>query len=169
MTKSKSYNLSNPQKMLISLGGTFTVAALGSWVTLPSISSWYLSLAKPFFNPPNWIFGPVWTVLFIMMAIAWYIVWTNKKHHQTVKAGGELFTVQLVLNFCWSFLFFFLQNPFLALIDIVLLWGAILATLISFWRVSPLAGKLMIPYLGWVSFAAVLNGAIVILNMKPSL
>lgn len=164
MAKQKAKALHSPVKFILSLSACFIVAAFGSGVTVPSISSWYSTLVKPDFNPPDWIFGPVWTVLFFMMAIAWYLVWTTNGKQKAIYICGGLFLLQLLLNFLWSFLFFFLHQPFLAFVDIIFLWCAILLTLIHFWRVSRLAGQLFLPYLAWVSFAGVLNGSIVLLN-----
>jgi len=164
MVKQRVKIIHNPVKFILSLSACFIVAALGSWVTVPSISSWYITLVKPDFNPPNWIFGPVWTALFFMMAIAWYLVWTAKGKQKAIVISSGVFLLQLLLNFSWSFLFFFLHQPFLAFVDIIFLWFAILLTMIHFWRVTKLAGQLLIPYLAWVSFAAVLNLSIVLLN-----
>ena len=141
----------------------FAVAGIGAAVTTPKIDNWYAALVKPSWNPPNWIFGPVWSMLYLGMAIAAWLVW-----RQSGLAGAvgplSLFGVQLVLNLAWSWLFFRLQNPGAAVVDIVLLWAAIAATMVAFWRRSSLAGRRFAPYLAWVSFAAVLNFAIWRLN-----
>jgi tryptophan-rich sensory protein len=145
--------------LAVSVFACFAAAGLGSIATTSSIPTWYADLAKPAWTPPDWIFGPVWTLLYSMMAIAAWLVW-----RRTGLAGAKLplglFAVQLVLNTLWSILFFGLRSPGGAMIEIVLLWAAILATLIAFWRRSRLAGGLLVPYLAWVSFAAVLNAAI---------
>lgn len=124
---------------------------------------WYAGLAKPAWNPPNWLFGPVWTVLYILMAVAAWLVWRRQG-----LAGAALpllvFVVQLVLNAMWSWLFFGLQRPGVALAEILVLWVAILVTILLFFRVRSVAGILLIPYLLWVSFAAVLNFTIWRLN-----
>ena len=137
----------------------FAAAGLGGLVTAPRIPNWYADLAKPTWTPPGWIFGPVWSILYLMMAIAAWLVW-----RQEGLAGARLplalFAIQLALNSLWSVLFFGLQNPGAAAVDIVLLWVAIVATLVAFWNRSPWAGGLLVPYLVWVSFAAVLNVAI---------
>lgn len=141
----------------------FAAAGLGSIVTTPSISTWYADLAKPAWTPPDWIFGPVWTLLYLMMAVAAWLVW-----RQTGFAGAKLplglFAAQLALNSLWSILFFGLQSPGAAFVEIILLWAAILATMIAFWKRSRLASGLLVPYLAWVSFAVVLNFAIWWLN-----
>jgi translocator protein len=138
----------------------FAVAGLGGMATAPSIPNWYAGLAKPSWTPPSWLFGPVWSVLYLSMAVAAWLVW--RKGNALVPM--ILFTVQLAFNLAWSWLFFGLHSPGAAFVDIVLLWVAIAATLLAFWRQSPVAGMLFVPYLGWVSFAAVLNFAIWRLN-----
>lgn len=134
-------------------------AGLGAAWTDLSVGDWYATLNKPSWNPPNWVFGPVWTTLYIMMAIAAWLVWRCKGLRD-----GWLpllqFAVQLSLNAAWSALFFGMRNPGIAFADIVLLWMGIVATIIAFGRVSTLAATLLVPYLAWVSFAAVLNGSI---------
>jgi tryptophan-rich sensory protein len=141
----------------------FAAAGIGGAVTTPKIATWYAALAKPNWNPPNWIFGPVWSVLYLCMAIAAWLVW-----RQGGLAGAAtplaLFAVQLVLNLAWSWLFFGFQNPGLAFVDIVLLWAAIAATMVAFWSRSAIAGILFVPYLAWVSFAAILNFVVWRLN-----
>ena len=141
----------------------FAAAALGVWLTGNAIESWYVTLNKPAWNPPNWLFGPVWSVLYLLMAIAAWIVWRHRGWHAG-RVPLVLFAVQLALNAAWSGLFFGLRSPGAGMVEIILLWGAILATLISFGRVSRGAAALMVPYLLWVSFAAVLNLAIWRLN-----
>jgi translocator protein len=138
----------------------FAVAGLGGMATTPSIPNWYAGLAKPSWTPPGWLFGPVWSVLYLSMAVAAWLVW--RKGNAPVPLA--LFTVQLAFNVAWSWLFFGLHSPGAAFIDIILLWAAIAATMIAFWRRSPVAGMLFVPYLAWVSFAAVLNFAIWRLN-----
>ncbi len=138
-----------------------SVGFLGSLVTSPGLVDWYPSLVKPFFTPPNWLFAPAWTLLFVLMGLSAFLVFVKKNRFDS---GLILFLIQLVFNFGWSFLFFFLKNPFIAFLEITLLWLLILLTLISFWRVSKTAGWLFVPYLIWVSFASMLNLAIVLLN-----
>lgn len=141
----------------------FGTAAIGAAVTTPKIPFWYAELAKPDWAPPNWIFGPVWTLLYLLMAIAVWQIW------RVVRSDGAkfplvLFAVQLTLNSLWSVLFFGLASPGAAAIEIIVLWVAILATVIVFWRRSPWAGGLMLPYLVWVGFAMFLNFSIWRLN-----
>lgn len=141
----------------------FTVAAAGGWLTSLGMPEWYASLRKPAFNPPSAVFGPVWTTLYLFMAVAAWLVW---RQGGWAGAGMALtaFAIQLALNLAWSGLFFALRVPAAALAEILVLWLAILATTILFFRHSVPAGVLMLPYLLWVAFAAVLNTAIVRLN-----
>ncbi len=136
---------------------------LGSLFTTPAIPTWYKTLNKPFFTPPNWIFSPVWICLFIVMAISLFFVWRRSDHPQ-FKPALIFFLVQLILNVLWSIVFFGLRSPFLGLVDIVLLWIAILLTILNFSEVSKFAGVLLIPYLLWVGFASLLNFSLWILN-----
>ncbi len=137
------------------------VGFVAGQVTAPNIPGWYAGLAKPSFNPPNGIFAPVWTILYLAMAVAGWRVWRKIGWRN---AALLLWAVQLVLNFCWSILFFGAHAILPALVDLCLLWLMILATLIAFWRIDRLAGILFVPYLAWVSFAGVLNAAILTLN-----
>ena len=134
----------------------FAVAWLGSAVTTPKIAGWYAALAKPDWNPPNWIFGPVWSFLYLTMAVAAWLVW-RQRGWGGAKWALLLFGIQLILNLLWSCLFFGLENPGLAFVEIIVLWAAILATTVTFWPRSKIAGLLLVPHLAWVSFAAVLN------------
>jgi translocator protein len=121
------------------------------------VRTWYAGLNKPSFNPPGWIFGPVWTTLYIIMGIALYLVWRNSLVDKKTKIAVVLFSIQMALNLLWSILFFGMHNPLAGLIDIALLWTLILATMIAFYRISRPAGLLLVPYFLWVSFASVLN------------
>jgi translocator protein len=138
----------------------FGVAGLGGLATTPNIPHWYANLTKPSWTPPSWIFGPVWSVLYLSMAIAARLVW--RQGRATIPM--VLFGVQLFFNAAWSWLFFRLHSPGAALIDVVLLWAAIVATTAVFWLRSAWGGVLFLPYLFWVSFATVLNFAIWRLN-----
>jgi translocator protein len=148
-------------RLLISLFICAAVAYAGSAVTVPSIMSWYATLHKPFFNPPNYVFGPVWTILYLLMAVSLALIWSSKKNN---KLALRLFFIQLGLNLLWSVVFFGLHSPFTAFTVILFLWAAIFMTAKLFLPISRAASYLLIPYLLWVSFAAVLNLAIVILN-----
>ena len=140
------------------------VGGLSGLATSSSVRDWYPALAKPSFNPPPEIFGPVWTVLYVLMGIALYLVWRQGWQRPEVRVAVLLFAAQLVLNGLWSLFFFGMRAPGLALIDIGLLWVLLVATVIAFWRVARPAGMLLVPYLAWVSFAALLNGSIWWLN-----
>ncbi|MFW6143719.1 MAG: TspO/MBR family protein [Patescibacteria group bacterium] len=155
--------MTNFIKLTISLLITFTAAGIGSAATTPAIPSWYQSLNKPAFTPPSWLFGPAWTILYILTAVAFYLIWT-KTNFETHKTAFIVFFAQLILNALWSIIFFGLKQPFFALIEIAVLWTAILFTLIKFYQVNKTAGLLLIPYLLWVTFATALNFAIWQLN-----
>lgn len=151
-------------KLFASLALCFLAGGIGSFFTYPQINTWYASLKKPFFNPPNWIFGPVWTTLYILMGVSLYLMWTSSRKKDSKEKGIIVFFLQLVLNTMWSLLFFGLHSPFLGLTCIILLWAMILLTMVYFKIVSQLSALLLIPYLLWVSFASVLNLAVFILN-----
>ena len=149
------------KKFLLSILLTQGAGGIGAIATTPKIRSWYSTLIKPTFSPPNWLFGPVWTLLFLMMGVAFYLVWREgKRAHKALK----IFGIQLFLNTLWSFLFFGAESPGLALIEIALLWIMILVTIVNFSKISKTAAWLLVPYLLWVSFASVLNAAIFQLN-----
>lgn len=139
------------------------VGILGSVFTIPSITSWYSTLNKPFFNPPNFIFGPVWTTLYLLMGVSIYLI-LEKKLKKQKHTLLLLFSLQLVLNFLWSILFFAMHLPRIAFIDIVVLWLLIFILIIKFYQFSKPASLLLIPYILWVSFAAILNLFIIFLN-----
>lgn len=149
--------------LIVIVGICFAVAGAGSWFMPSALSGWFALLQKPSWNPPNWVFGPVWSVLYICMAIAAWLVW-RRDGWAGARVPLTLFAVQLLLNGAWTGLFFGLRLPWIAFAEIVLLWCAILATLLSFARISPLAGWLFVPYLAWVTFAAVLNFTLARLN-----
>lgn len=137
---------------------------LGAFFTMPAIPGWYASLQKPFLNPPNAVFGPVWTVLYALMGASLYLVIRTEGPEALKRTAVFLFGVQLALNTLWSWLFFGLKNPGLALADIVLLWAAILAAMVCFRRLSRPAFWMFLPYLCWVGFAVFLNFEIWRLN-----
>jgi tryptophan-rich sensory protein len=137
---------------------------VGSIFTASKIPTWYKGLIKPALNPPSWVFGPVWTTLYLLMGIALYIIWKKGLSTEGVKFALTIFAVQLILNALWSIVFFNMENLGLALINIVLMWLSILWTIVLFYRLSPTAGLLLIPYILWVSFASYLNYAIWTLN-----
>lgn len=151
-------------KIIILLIICLGIGFLGSLVTQSGVNTWFSSIEKPSFNPPNWLFGPVWTTLYICIAVAGGLVWDKIDTNPLVKKALLFFAAQLFLNSLWSFLFFGLKNPLLALIEIILLLLVIFETYILFSKINKTAGYLFIPYLLWVSFATVLNASIWWLN-----
>lgn len=137
---------------------------LGSVFTFSAITDWYAYLNKPFFSPPNWVFGPVWTTLYFLMGVSLFLVWNKGLKDAGRLRAVKLFGFQLVLNFFWSVIFFGLKSPLLAFIEILVLWYLIFLTIKAFYKISATAAYLLIPYLAWVSFASILNLAIIILN-----
>ena len=179
--------MKNAAKLIISILICEFAGVVGSFFTAPAIRSWYYFLNKPSFNPPSWLFAPVWTILFLLMGISLYLVWSKdftanvsandaqKKAWNPISAklwsgswreenAALIFILQLVLNILWSVIFFGLKSPILAFFEILMLWFAILYTIVNFYRISKTAAYLLIPYIVWVSFAAILNLSIVLLN-----
>jgi benzodiazapine receptor len=152
-------------KVLLSIIICELVGIFGSVATTPAIPGWYASLKKPSFNPPNWVFGPVWTLLYALMGISAYLVWNRGWEKKEVRIALVIFGIQLILNTLWSFIFFKFQSPGWALVEIIVLWLAILVTVLNFMKISKPAGWLLVPYLLWVSFAAFLNFSIFRLNL----
>lgn len=146
--------------ILICLGAE----AAGVTFTFSALKTWYPTLVKPSFNPPNWLFGPVWIILYLLMAISLYLIWLKGLKNKNVRNAVFLFFIQLILNATWSPVFFGARNVFLALIVIVILWFYILKTILAFSKIDKQASYLLYPYLAWVSFATVLNFSIWILN-----
>ncbi len=144
-------------KLIISIFLCEMAGVAGSIFTAPAIPAWYDKLIKPSFVPPSWLFAPVWVILYLLMGIAFYLVWKDEQVNPYVRGGVLLFSSQLALNILWSYLFFGLQSSLYGLIDIALLWIFIVLTTVQFKKVSKTAFLLMLPYLLWVSFAAVLN------------
>lgn len=149
--------------LLVMIVGCQLAGGIGTLFTSPAIPTWYATLEKPLLNPPSWVFGPVWTMLYIFMGIALFVVWRSPSR-QSKRWAYVFFGVQLVLNTLWSIVFFGWQNPQLAFFELVALWLAILATIITFYRISHTAAWLLVPYLVWVSFAGYLNFSIWQLN-----
>lgn len=152
-----------PVGLAVSVGVCMLTAYFGSLLTRPAIPGWYAALNKPPWNPPDWVFAPVWTTLYLMMAVAAWLVWREHGFQGATRALA-LFGIQLLLNIAWSALFFRWRMPGVAFAEILVLWILILATLLAFWRLNTTAGWLLTPYLAWVSFAAALNFAIWRLN-----
>lgn len=152
------------KRLAFSVIPVFAAAFVGSVATADAVKSWYPSLIKPPFNPPSWLFGPVWTLLYVMMAAAFYLVLSAKATKPEKREAVLVFCAQLVFNSLWSILFFGLRNPVIAFGEIVALWSLILVTILRFSRIDRRAAALLLPYLAWVSFAAVLNGSLAVLN-----
>ncbi|MFB6373093.1 MAG: TspO/MBR family protein [Bradymonadaceae bacterium] len=150
--------------LIISIAIPELIGLLGAWATATSVSDWYPTLNKPWFTPPNWLFGPAWTTLYALMGIAAYLVWSHGSAKGAVKIALAAYLIQLLLNATWSPVFFGLQAPGPGLVVIVLLWIAIVVTITWFARVSTIAAWLMVPYLLWVTYATALNVEIWRLN-----
>ena len=156
--------MNNTTKLIISIIVPVAIGASSSFFTAAGVNDWYLTIQKPSFNPPNWIFAPVWTALYILMGVGLYFIWQKPEGTPYRSAAITIFIIQLTLNFFWSFLFFKAQQPGYALAEIAVLWISILLMIIYFAKVKPIAGYLQIPYLCWVSFATILNYSIWQLN-----
>lgn len=152
-----------PKELIASFIVTFGAAAIGSLATFPSLPTWYAGLQKASFNPPNWVFGPVWAVLYILIALSLYVVWTARTKFQK-RDAYIAFGVQLTLNVLWSIVFFGLHLPALGVVVIVAMFGSIAVNIWQFCRISRVAGWLLAPYLCWVAFASSLNIAVALLN-----
>ena len=152
----------NFPRLLVSIFACQLAGILGSIATYPNIPTWYASLNKPWFTPPNWVFGPVWITLFTLMGISLYLVWDKGAGKN--RTALAVFGAQLALNALWSFLFFGLRNPLLGLIEIIPLWIAIAASVALFYRISRPAGFVLLPYLAWVTLASMLNYYVWLLN-----
>lgn len=148
-------------KLIFSIGLPLAVGFAGGISTSQAISSWYVYLNKPSFSPPNWLFGPVWLLLYILMGVSLYLVWTSKKKNIV---AVEIFLIQLLLNYFWSYIFFGLHNIGLAFVEIIALWFSILFVAFKFWKINKTSTYLLVPYLAWVSFATLLNFMLLILN-----
>lgn len=151
-------------KLIISIVGCELVGILGTPFTLAAIPTWYANLNKPIFAPPNWIFGPAWTLLYFLMGVSFYLIIKQGWKEKEVKTAGKYFLAQLALNFLWSPIFFGLKSSLFGLIIIVSLWIFIILTMKKFYPLSKFAFYLLVPYLLWVSFATALNAAILVLN-----
>lgn len=157
-------------RFIASIAKVGVASIIGAFFTTPAIGTWYATLTKPALNPPNWIFGPVWTILYICMGVAVFLVWSSWAE---TPEGGEkkkkrnaliIFDVQLALNVLWSVLFFGLHSPFAAFLEIIVLWCMIAWTIIVFYPISRAAAYLLVPYILWVSFASYLNYSLWMLN-----
>ncbi|MGV8144140.1 MAG: TspO/MBR family protein [Methanothermobacter sp.] len=160
-----NFNLKEVVRLIVSILIVFIAGTIGSTATLPQIPTWYASLAKPSWAPPNWLFGPVWTILYILIGIALFLVWKEGISRKDVKLAISVFVVQLVLNVLWSVIFFGYNSLLGGLVVVIILWIAILANIIFFYRVSKPAGLLLVPYIVWVSIASYLNYSVYLLNI----
>jgi benzodiazapine receptor len=151
-------------KLIASIVVCHLAGQIGAVATSASIQTWYVTLNKPFFTPPNWLFAPVWLTLYTIMGISLFLIWQQGIHDRHVKIALALFGFQLLLNTFWSIAFFGLRSPLAGLSVIIVLWIAIAVTIVKFLPLSKPAGLLLIPYILWVSIAAALNGAIMLLN-----
>ncbi len=149
-------------KLFISIIIALLAGFTGSLFTTPNIQSWYVHIQKSPYNPPAWVFAPVWTFLFILIGISLFLLWNSKSEHK--KSAVILFFVQLILNSLWSVLFFGMHNPVMGFLDIILLWIFILICILKFRKISHAASYLFIPYFLWVSFASYLNFMVIVLN-----
>lgn len=139
------------------------VEFLGGWWTASSVLTWYPNLIKPSFNPPSWLFGPVWTILYFMIAIAGWLIYIQPESKNRTR-GLWIYSIQLILNLLWSYFFFFLHSPLLGLIDISFLFLSILGTIFTFYPLSKPAAWLLVPYFLWTGFALILNTTLFLLN-----
>ncbi|MDI6644309.1 MAG: tryptophan-rich sensory protein [Methanobacteriaceae archaeon] len=161
MDENKGYQI---PKLIAALGLTLITGFIGSLATAEPLTTWYVTLNKPYWTPPNWAFGPIWTILYILIGIAAYLVWREGLKRKDVKIALSVFALQLILNLLWSVIFFGFKSIYGGLIEIIILWITILINLILFYRISKWAGILFIPYLAWVTIASFLNYSIYILN-----
>lgn len=151
-------------KLIIMIVISETAGILGSFFTIAAIPGWYAGLVKPPLNPPNWIFAPVWNTLYLLMAVAAFLVWRKGRSREDIREALFAFSVQLFLNALWSIIFFGVQSPLWAFIELILMWLAIFWTIKLFWKISKTAAYLLLPYLLWITFAGYLNFAIWLLN-----
>jgi len=158
------FHLPDIWRLIISLFVCQLAGIIGSIFTTPVIATWYATLKKPPFSPPNWLFGPVWITLYVLMGISLFLVWRKGSDTQFVRNGLILFGIQLFFNVLWSAAFFGLRSPISGLVVIIILWITILLTILQFSKVSEVATALLIPYIVWVSFAAILNVSLFLLN-----
>jgi len=143
---------------------TEVLGALGSIATTPAIDGWYKELVKSPLNPPSWVFAPAWTFLYALMGVSFFLIYEKGLKNKKVREALNVFNLQFVFNIVWSFIFFGFKLPKIALIEIVILWFLILWTILKFYKISKLAGLILIPYLFWVTFATYLNYMVVVLN-----
>lgn len=151
-------------KLIIAIMVSELAGIIGSVFTMSAIPNWYATLIKPVLNPPSWIFGPVWTTLYALMGISAFLIWRNGLNRSDIRKALSVFGLQLILNALWSIVFFGLQSPAWAFVNIVAMWIVIIWTMILFYKISKPAMWLLLPYILWVSFAGYLNYSIWMLN-----
>lgn len=156
--------MNNISKLVISIAIPVAIGATAGFFTVTGVGSWYQAINKPSWNPPGWVFGPVWTMLYIMMGVSLYLVWKSGNSIHLKRTAIGLFAVQLILNFFWSFIFFDQQQPGWAFVEIIAMWVFIFLTIFAFAKVNKTAAWLLVPYISWVSFATILNYTIWKLN-----
>jgi translocator protein len=156
--------MNNTTKLIISIALTVGIGSLGGIFTASEIQGWYLHLNKPSWNPPNWLFAPVWTGLYTLMGISFYLIWKANVDKHVKTWAIIIFIAQFALNFLWSFIFFKQHQMGWAFVEIVVMWLAILCTIIAFSRINNIAAWLLVPYISWVSFAGMLNYSVWMLN-----
>lgn len=155
--------ISHTIKLIISILLPLSVGAAAGMFTSQAVPTWYASLNRPSFSPPNWVFGPVWTSLYILLGISFFLIW-KEEASKVRDLAIKVFLIQMLLNFAWSFLFFYFNLIGAALIEIILLWISIALMIYLFYKIKPFAAYLNIPYLLWVSFATILNAGYYFLN-----
>jgi translocator protein len=152
-------------KLVVSCAVPFLTGLMGEpFVTAEAGSIWYANLHKPFFNPPDWVFAPVWMTLYVMMGVSSFLIWRKDLEDKPVRVAMTWYIIQIILNAIWTPLFFGMQSPLLGLVDVIPFLVAIIVTIVLFLKISRPAGLLLVPYLAWVSFATVLNASIYLLN-----
>ena len=151
-------------KLIISIAVPLAVGAIGGYFTSSSVDDWFTTLSKPPFNPPGWVFMPVWTTLYILMGIAFFLIWNSNAAQEKKNTAYKYYWLQLFFNFLWSMIFFYFKQPGYALIDIAVLLIMIAVTIFNFRKISKTAGWMLVPYLCWVAFATALNFEIWRLN-----
>ena len=158
------YSMKNRIRLIISIAIPLVVGFTASLFTRPQIKNWYITINKPSWNPPNWLFGPMWTLLYVVMGTAFYLIWKSNLSGTQKRPAVILWVAQLLLNFFWSFIFFNQHQIKGALVDIIGLWLLILLTIFAFAKINKTAAWLLVPYISWVTFAGLLNYAIFNLN-----
>ncbi len=160
----ESFSVKEIPRLIVSIIIVFLAGAVGTVYTLKEITGWYAYLPKPGWTPPNWAFGPIWSILYILMGISLFLVWREGLDKKNVQIGVLVFAVSLAINVIWSLVFFGTHNIFGGLVLVLILWISILINIVVFYRISKPAGLILIPYLMWVSIASYLNYAVFLLN-----